>query len=250
MGSKARIAKYILPIILKDRKPGQWYVEPFCGGLNLLRGVDGNRIVSDVHNDLCAFYIAIQNGWQPPKYINEDDYNRIKKISKDPVLRGYVGFLFSFGAKYMDTYRRQGGNRIAKAKKDKTLIGVELKNNYGSMDYTNKLAKDWVCELFNLLKGVHVVCSDYSNLKIPPKSIIYCDPPYLGTTQFKGAPVFGYNKFYDWCRFKAAQGHRVFVSEYNMPKDFKTVWQKGIKVYLNNSGQAKAGDRVEKLFTL
>ena len=35
MGSKNRIAKYILPIILKDRLEGQWYVEPFCGGCNI-----------------------------------------------------------------------------------------------------------------------------------------------------------------------------------------------------------------------
>lgn len=32
MGSKNRIAKEILPIILRDRKPNQWYVEPFVGG--------------------------------------------------------------------------------------------------------------------------------------------------------------------------------------------------------------------------
>ncbi len=32
MGSKARFAKDILPIILKDRKPEQWYVEPFARG--------------------------------------------------------------------------------------------------------------------------------------------------------------------------------------------------------------------------
>ena len=32
MGSKARIANEILPIILKDRKDGQFYVEPFVGG--------------------------------------------------------------------------------------------------------------------------------------------------------------------------------------------------------------------------
>ena len=36
MGSKARIAKHILPIILKDRKPNQWYSEPFTGGANLI----------------------------------------------------------------------------------------------------------------------------------------------------------------------------------------------------------------------
>ena len=32
-GSKRRIAKDILPIILRDRKNGQFYVEPFVGGV-------------------------------------------------------------------------------------------------------------------------------------------------------------------------------------------------------------------------
>ncbi len=41
MGSKARIAKHILPIILKDRKDGQWYVEPFVGGANLIEEKTG-----------------------------------------------------------------------------------------------------------------------------------------------------------------------------------------------------------------
>jgi DNA adenine methylase len=44
MGSKRRIAKEILPIILKDRKPSQWYVEPFCGGANIIDKVDGKRL--------------------------------------------------------------------------------------------------------------------------------------------------------------------------------------------------------------
>jgi len=34
MGSKTRIAKYILPIMLKERKEGQVWVEPFVGGGN------------------------------------------------------------------------------------------------------------------------------------------------------------------------------------------------------------------------
>lgn len=44
MGSKARFAKELLPIILKDRKEGQWYVEPFCGGCNMIDKVTGNRM--------------------------------------------------------------------------------------------------------------------------------------------------------------------------------------------------------------
>ena len=49
MGSKARIAKYILPIILKDRKPDQWYVEPFVGGCNTIDKVEGLRLGSDAN---------------------------------------------------------------------------------------------------------------------------------------------------------------------------------------------------------
>ena len=33
-GNKSRIAKYILPIILKDKNQ-QWFVEPFVGGANI-----------------------------------------------------------------------------------------------------------------------------------------------------------------------------------------------------------------------
>ena len=44
VGSKNRLSKDILPLILKNRKPGQWYVEPFVGGANLIDKVDGNRI--------------------------------------------------------------------------------------------------------------------------------------------------------------------------------------------------------------
>ena len=41
MGSKNRIAKHILPIILKDRIENQYYVEPFVGGANMIDKVDG-----------------------------------------------------------------------------------------------------------------------------------------------------------------------------------------------------------------
>jgi DNA adenine methylase len=36
MGSKRRIAKHLLPFLLKDRKAGQYYVEPFVGGANMI----------------------------------------------------------------------------------------------------------------------------------------------------------------------------------------------------------------------
>ena len=44
MGSKARFVKEILPIILKDRKENQWFVDLFCGGCSIAQEVDGKVI--------------------------------------------------------------------------------------------------------------------------------------------------------------------------------------------------------------
>jgi len=60
MGSKARFAKEILPIILKDRKEDQWFVDLFCGGANLLDKVGGKRIGNDKNKYLIALWKGLQ----------------------------------------------------------------------------------------------------------------------------------------------------------------------------------------------
>ena len=67
MGSKRRIAKYILPIILKDRKQNQYYVEPFVGGCNSIECVGGLRIGGDNNKYLISFLRQLQEGWTPPE---------------------------------------------------------------------------------------------------------------------------------------------------------------------------------------
>jgi len=60
MGSKRRIAKEILEIILKNRQENQWYAEPFCGGCNSLDKVPGKRIASDNNRYLIALLKEMQ----------------------------------------------------------------------------------------------------------------------------------------------------------------------------------------------
>lgn len=48
MGSKSRIAKEILPIMLKERGERTW-VEPFVGGANMIDKVEGKRIGADLN---------------------------------------------------------------------------------------------------------------------------------------------------------------------------------------------------------
>lgn len=61
MGSKNRIAKYILPIILAERKPEQFWVEPFVGGANMIDKVEGNRIGADLNPYVIQALITIRD---------------------------------------------------------------------------------------------------------------------------------------------------------------------------------------------
>lgn len=225
MGSKNRIAKYILPIILKDRKEDQWYVEPFCGGCNLIDKVTGNRNANDNHFELIEMFKALQKGWIPPNSISEQEYYSIKD-STNAVLRGYVGFNLSFAGKYWGGYARGVSRGVSR--------------NYGAESYRNILKQ------VPNLKDVLFTYGNYNDLYIRDNSIIYCDPPYKGTTKYNS--TINYEEFYSWCRLMRSIGHTIFISEYNMPDDFICVWQKEVTVNLTN--QTKALKAVEKLFTL
>lgn len=228
MGSKRRIAKDILPIILKDRKEGQYYVEPFCGGCNSLDKVANPRIANDVNPYLIALFKEMQTQFPfKPPHVGEVIYKQIQqnKESFPSWLVGYVGFNLSFAAKFFGGYRR-----------DK--VGIR---NYENEAQQNLLAQQ------SSIQGVDFSCGNYFDLNIPDGSIIYCDPPYKGTTKY-ATKGFDYDKFYNWCRDMVIKGHTIFVSEYNMPDDFECVWEKDIVSSLTKDTGSKRG--TEKLFKL
>jgi DNA adenine methylase len=227
MGSKNRIAKHILPIILKDRKEGQCYVETMVGGANIIDKVDGWRIGSDVNSYLISLLQHCEIGLSNdlPDAISEDEYNHIKnnKDCYDAVLVAHCGFNATFGAKWFGGYARP-----------RKLTGYDRDVVCGK----NSLIKQ-----MPLLKGVKFECCSYDELEIPVESIIYCDPPYAGTTKYKDD--FNHDDFWQWCRSKCKEGHQVFISEYNAPDDFICVWQKEIQSGLNTNSTKKV---IEKLF--
>jgi DNA adenine methylase len=230
MGSKARIAKYILPIILKDRKDGQWYVEPFVGGANMIDKVDGNRIGADSNIHLIGALKLIRDNPQSiPNLITEEDYEIASK-SRITDLDGFIGFAMSFGGKWFGGYRR------------------DVKGTKGCIDNMStqtRRSKANAIKQSSLISGVKLVASGYEDLDIPPNSIIYCDPPYAGTTKYKDD--FNHDEFWQWCRDKVKEGHQVFISEYNAPDDFECIWSKEIQSGLDTNSTKKG---VEKLFKL
>ncbi|WP_400075497.1 DNA adenine methylase [Winogradskyella sp. R77965] len=227
MGSKARFAKDLLPIILKDRKPNQPYLEPFAGGMNMIDKVDGIRIANDQHQELMAMWQAlIYENWNPPELVSEEDYKHIK-YNQDQYpkhLVGYVGFN-SFGGKWFAGYRR-----------DK-----EGKRDYWGEHYRN------ITKQVPKLEGMLLSCKSYLDIDIPKHSIIYCDPPYASTTKYRDG--FDHEEFWKWCREQSKAGHQVFISEYNAPEDFTCIWEKDAKTTFSwHAKNISTKSSVERLF--
>ena len=91
----------------------------------------------------------------------------------------------------------------------------------------------------NVIKLVHF-------LKPIKKSLIYFDIPYRGTKQYDTSKNFNYESFYQHCKDFSRFGNKVFISEYNMPEEFKVVWQMDLNTHMNR----KTEKRVERLYTI
>ena len=227
MGSKARIAKDILPFILKNRKENQWYVEPFVGGANCIDKVTGNRLGADNNKYVIALLQSIQEDWNPPPILTEIDYYSIKaQPDKYPeALVGFAAICCSYGGKWWGGYARSQGH-----------YGQNRNHALEALSALKAQRED--------LKGIIFKHSSYLDLRIPDKSIIYCDPPYRDSTKY--ATNFDYNLFYSWCKNQKEKGHEIFISEYNMPNEFTCVWEKSIKANI----RGKNNDKIERLFIL
>lgn len=227
MGSKNRIAKELIPIITKDLKPNQWYVEPFVGGANMIDKIEHPyKLGADNNKYLIALLEAVQNGQELPEHITKDEYIAVKtnKDNYPDWYVGFVGFVSSFRAKFFGGYSGYCT----------TKTGIQ--RNYIKERINNILKQN--------LDGIKLVCSSYDALDIPANSVIYCDPPYNGTTKYKDS--FDSDAFWQWCRDKAKEGHTIYVSEYNAPEDFKCIWEKQINSNLGGTSKTAT----EKLFTI
>lgn len=233
MGSKNRIAKHILPIILKDRKEGQWYVEPFVGGANMIDKVKGDRLGADSNKYLICLLEGLQDGYIPPDYVPEDEYIKARAEKSLTPLTAFIGFGCSYSGKWFGGFARN----IRKDAPDSERLNMTTRN------YCTESKRNLLKQLPNIA-GVKFICSSYKSMPMPKGALIYCDPPYANTTKYKDS--FDHDRFWDWCRAKAKGGHQVFISEYVAPSDFVCIWEKEVNSSLTKDTGSKKG--VEKLF--
>lgn len=221
-GGKAKTAKYIAAVIKEFRKENQLYVEPFVGAGWVMSKMDGERQAYDKHPYLISMYKELQKGWIPPKKITEEEYQIAKFGECDNHLKGFIGFGCSFSGKWFGGFARSG------------------KRNYCLNAHNSVLRK------MKAMIDVEFECKDYRELNLN-SALIYCDPPYQGTTQYgKIVGEFDTNEFWETVR-KWSKNNTVVVSEYIAPDDFIEIWRKEVKTDIRNKDNKKE-DRIEKLF--
>lgn len=181
MGSKSRISKYILPIMLEHVIEYDYFYDICCGGGNLIDKVPNTikRIAVDNNKYLIeALKLIRDNPLSLPKdktETNEQIYKDMK-FSLNKALKGYYGFALSYAGKWFGGWRRDS-------------LG---KRDYIAEAYRNALKQS------EKLQGCEFICDNYDQLIFPDKSIIYIDPPYQGTTKYKDS--FDYAKFWNWVK--------------------------------------------------
>lgn len=233
MGSKKRHAKELLPIILKDRLEGQYYVEPFAGGMNMIDKVDGCRIANDINKYVIDFFIHLQKGWTPPEHITISQYNFYKNNKDfDLKMTAWAGICCSYGGKWFGGY-------INDYKENRRLKNGRLPNHQTE-------SRNSVIKQIKSMEKVSLSSIDYLSMEIPQNSLIYCDPPYENTTSYKDK--FDHFIFWEWCRKKTIEGHMVFISEYSAPNDFICVKEILTNTQLGNGCNTGSQLKTEKLF--
>ncbi len=198
-------------------------MSPFVGGAWVESLIDGRKELYDKHPYLIAMYKALQTGWIPPDKLSKEEYEYIKNnLDEKPHLTGFVGFGCSFAGKWFGGY---------------------AKNSRGDNYCLN--SKNSLLRKMQSLKDVKFDVVDYIDLN-PVNSIIYCDPPYKGTTQYGLMGKFDSNEFWNVMRIWS-KNNTVIISEYDAPDDFECIWQYRTKTEIRNKENQRE-DRVEKLF--
>lgn len=233
VGSKNRLSKQLVPIIQSYVDKGcNAYIEPFVGGANMIDKINHpHKYGYDNHKYLIALLKQAQSDIGVfPEEITEQKYQYVKSHIIDSIFEdwyiGLVGFC-SFDGKWFGGYPRGFKND-----------GVTSRN------ITNEIIRNLIKQAPNLI-NINFACCDFRNIPINELGgdVIYCDPPYKGTTKY-ATDTFPYDEYYNWCK-RLAKDNIVLCSEYWMPDNFEIVWEGQLTCTLDKSSRS---NKIEKLY--
>lgn len=149
----------------------------------------------DAHAGLVSMWQALIEGWVPPASISEARYRALRNAPECLPERVLAGFGASWGGKFFGGYAR----------------GHVNEDPYGAA-VRSVLRK---AEVFRSTGALIREC-DYREWCPGSHHLVYCDPPYEGTTGYRTGN-FDSTEFWMTCRRWAQSGATLFVSEYKAP---------------------------------
>lgn len=212
LGGKHTIGKEISEFMTKHVNPESvnGYLEPFCGSLGVFKFMTDYNfkklIASDFQPDIIQMWKEAQNNTlELPDSIDEQYYNKLKKVKSPNALKAVAGFGLSFGGVFFQSYSQK-------------YSGTSGRNFYN--EFKNSLNK-----IIPKIQRDNITFHNKSyHLWTPDNMLVYCDPPYQNTAGYSTGS-FDHDKFWNTIR-KWSKKNYVFVSEETAPKDFICVWEK------------------------
>ncbi len=216
LGGKTRLAKHISEAILNDTPFRGRFHDPFVGGGSIMNAMVphfNETFISDIHPDLIHLYqkIASEGTEWLPESITEEEW-RTYRSSDISALRGFVGFGCSFGGRWFEGYARSGTTNYA-AQSKRSLIKHE---------------DTWK-------KVTDISCKSYLDIHPQENDVVYLDPPYANTKPYSGTDKFNAEEFWDKAKSWAEEsGAHIYVSEYNAPEGWESIWSKEKKITMDS----------------
>ena len=226
MGSKNRIAKHTLPIMLEhaEKQNLTTWVEPFVGGGNMIDKVPDyfRRKGYDLNPHVIMALRDIRDRAESlPEECSEEYYKSLRGTEAASIT-SWLRFVCAFGGDFEHGFAKDS-------------VG----GNYAAIGKRNALKQS------PKLQGVSLGNKCYSKIRVA-NAVVYCDPPYQNTSGYKTG-AFDHEAFFDWCRVMA-NDNLVFVSEYNAPNDFIELWAGECLTNFASNRKTATHRAVEKLF--
>lgn len=240
MGSKNRIAKYIVPILQEciDKNNIEIYVESCVGGANIIDKINcKTKIGTDNNPYLIALLKFARDNYNKenafPLDIDKELYSKVRESYNKQTneysdyYKGLVGFLASRNGRFFD-----GGYATP----------LPTRNWYDE-------AKRNLLKQAPSLKGIKFATQDYLYYKDKNirNCLFYLDPPYKDTKSYKFAKDFNHEEFWQFAR-DISKDNYVFISELEAPDDFECIYEQEIKRGIQKKKGVDKVKSVEKLF--
>jgi DNA adenine methylase len=240
LGNKTKLAKEIQ----KYFPPHSIYIEPFfgAGGMFFNKPKAKHNILNDLDSDVFNLFRVVMDRKEELKEsfylmpIHSDllEYWKVHK-EEEPIKKALRFLLMS---NY--TYLGKGGNLNSAIKNEKKYFNENLKLSFSLLESSKFYNNDFRIFLKNL--------SFRTNSSEKQKTFIYCDPPYLGTSN-NYQNGFTKEDFNDLISTLKNTGCKFAVSEFYSPYLEDKAKEEGLNLHLIKERQSLKNRNTEILLT-